>query len=210
VLREFLQHRRSELLTRWTLKVARRPASVARPSDGEGGIPFFLDQLLGALQAEQAATVFDGHDFLRRGFTAAQVVHDCGDLGAAIAELAFEYRAVIELNEFRTLDRCLDNAIAVAVAEFSFHRNPALADHIPLQLEERLEMLSIELRNRTRAATLALTAIRLGHVSPNGATGAALDKALTSLSSLIDDSLADLRGTAARAMPSCSGNAVEY
>jgi len=70
-----------------------------------------------ALHQEQSATVFDGRDFLRRGFTVAQVARDCGDLGAAITELAFECNAIIELDEFRTLDRCLDNAIAAAKLE---------------------------------------------------------------------------------------------
>jgi len=165
-----------------------------------------------ALHEDPSATAFGGRDFLRRGFAAAQVAQDCGNLGAAITELAFECNAIIELNEFRMLDRCIDNAIAAAVAEDSFRDNSAVADHSALRLEERLETLSIELRSRIHATTLALTAIRLGHVSPNGATGAALDRSLISLSSLIDHSLADVRGTArlARAMPSSSSNAVEY
>jgi hypothetical protein len=177
-----------------------------------GGIPFFLDQLVSALHEDPSATAFDGRDFLRRGFTAAQVVRDCGNLGAAITDLVSECNAIIELNEFRTLDRCIDNAIAAAVAEYSLRDDASVADHSALQLEECLDTLSIELRSRIHAATLALTAIRLGHVSPNGATGAALDRSLTSLSTLIEHSLADVRGTArlGRAMPSFSSNAVEY
>ena len=212
MLREFIESRRSELITRWTQKVARRSAAGPRPTHAEGGIPFFLDQLVRALREDPCATAFDGRDFLRRGFAAAQVVQDCGNLGAAITELAFECNAIIELNEFRMLDRCIDNAIAAAVAEHSFRDNSVVADHGALRLEERLETLSIELRSRIHATTLALTAIRLGHVSPNGATGAALSRSLIRLSSLIDHSLADVRGTArlALAMPSSSSNAVEY
>jgi hypothetical protein len=60
---------------------------------------------------------------LRLGFTIEQVVHDCGDLCQAITDLAFERSVPIEIDEFRTLNRCLDNGIADAVMEFSFQRS---------------------------------------------------------------------------------------
>ena len=49
-----------------------------------------------------------------------QVIHDYGDLCQAITELAFEQAAPFETKEFRTLNRCLDNAIADAVTEFTY------------------------------------------------------------------------------------------
>ena len=49
------------------------------------------------------------------GYTADQVVHDYGDLCQAITDLAFERDAPFAVDEFRTLNRCLDNAIADAV-----------------------------------------------------------------------------------------------
>lgn len=195
MLHAFLKNRRSELITRWTLRVAKRLGPGPRPADVEWGIPFFLDELLSALQAEQAATLFDGREFLRRGFTATQVVYDCGNLREAITEVALERNAIIDLDEFRTLDRCLDNAIAAAVAECSFHENSTVADHTALRLEERRAALAFELRNRIRAATLALTAIKLGYVSPNGATAAVLDQSLIRLRSVIDHSLDEVRPT---------------
>lgn len=53
-----------------------------------------------------------GRDLLQQGFTLDQVVHDYGDLCQAVTELAFEDGAAIQVDEFRTLNRCLDNAIA--------------------------------------------------------------------------------------------------
>lgn len=197
MLRELLKNRRSELITRWALKVAKRLGHGPRPVDVEWGIPFFLDELLSALQADQAAPVFDGRAFLRRGFTAAQIVHDCGELREAIAEVALERDAIIELDEFRTLDRCLDNAIAAAVAECSFQQGSAPPGHTAVPLEERLAALAFELRNRIHVATLALTAIKLGYVSPNGASAAVLDQSLSRLCSFIDDALDEGRLTAA-------------
>jgi len=66
VLREFIESRRSELITRWTQKIAGRSAAGPRPTNAEGGIPFFLDQLVRALHEDASAMAFDGHDFLRR------------------------------------------------------------------------------------------------------------------------------------------------
>jgi len=54
---------------------------------------------------------------LQHGFTVDQVVHDYGDLCQAITKLAVDRGAAIQVEEFRTLNRCLDNAIADAVTE---------------------------------------------------------------------------------------------
>jgi len=48
---------------------------------------------------------------------------DYGDLCQAITDWAFELDAVIEIDEFRTRNRCLDNAIANAVTEFGYQRD---------------------------------------------------------------------------------------
>ena len=110
------------------------------------GIPLFLDQLIKTLQAEQAAepmrsrkvsgpagggavssemgasAALHGRELMQQGFTVDQVVHDYGDLCQAITDLAFEVKAPIEIDEFRTLNRCLDNGIADAVTEYSYQR----------------------------------------------------------------------------------------
>ena len=53
-----------------------------------------------------------GSDLLAMGFTVSQVVHDYGDVCQAITELAIEKRAKISAEDFHTLNRCLDTAIA--------------------------------------------------------------------------------------------------
>src|SRR5690606_31290206 len=64
-----------------------------------------------------------GRELLEMGFTIDQVVHDYGDLCQAITDLAVERDAPFSVDEFRTLNRCLDNAIADAVTEFSYQRD---------------------------------------------------------------------------------------
>ena len=142
-----------------------------------------------------------GRELLQQGFTIDQVVHDYGDLCQAITGLAFEHDAPIQVDEFRTLNRCLDNAIADAVTEFAYQRERAMADKGLQAFAERLGFLAHEMRNLINSATLSVVAIRTGKVALSGATGAVLDRSLQGLRDLIDRSLADVRATAAMPAP---------
>ena len=182
------------------------------------GIPLFLDQLIKTLEVEQtsepmesrkvsgpagggrpvlsemgAAAALHGRELLQQGFTVDQVVHDYGDLCQAITDLAFERKAPIEIDEFRTLNRCLDNGIADAVTEYAYQRNSALTNNGVQALNERLGFLAHELRNLLHTATLAFTAIKAGNVGVTGSTGAVLERSLIGLRTLVDRSLADVR-----------------
>ena len=129
----------------------------------------------------------------RSGFTVDQVVHDYGDLCQAITDLAFELKAPIEVDEFRTLNRCLDNGIADAVTEYSYQRFSVVANDGVQALSERLGFLAHELRNLIYTATLAFAAIKTGGVGVAGPTGAALERSLIGLRTLVDRSVADVR-----------------
>jgi len=137
-----------------------------------------------------------GRELLQHGYTVDQVVHGYGDLCQAITDLAFEKETPFEVDEFRTLNRCLDNAIADSVSEFSYQRDLLLVDAGVLALNERLGFFAHELRNLIQNATLAVTAIKAGNVGLAGATGAVLDRSLIGLRNLVDRSLADVRVTA--------------
>ena len=219
VLHDFLTANREDLTDRCRLKVAQRRAPKATAIELEHGIPLFLDQLIKTLRVEQGAAPMQsrrvsgpsggggtseigetaarhGLELLQHGFTVDQVVHDYGDLCQAITDLAFERGAPVSVDEFRTLNRCLDNAIADAVTEFDYQRDLLIADKGVQALNERLGFLAHELRNLIQTATLAVTAIKAGNVGLAGATGAVLDRSLIGLRNLIDHSLADVRVTA--------------
>jgi hypothetical protein len=215
VLHEFLIANRDDLIDRCRAKVARRPAPKATAAELEHGIPLFLDQLVTTLRLEQSAgrvrsrkaprggpsersqmgttAARHGLELLQRGFTVDQVVHGYGDLCQAITDLAFELDTPIQTLEFRTLNRCLDNAIADAVTEFAYQRDLLVAEKSEHALNERLGFLAHELRNLIQTATLAVTAMKAGNVGLAGATGAVLDRSLIGLRNLIDRSLADVR-----------------
>jgi signal transduction histidine kinase len=220
MLYDFLTANRADLIARCRAKVAQRIAPGATDAELENGISLFLDQLIKTLRMEQTpepllsrrvsgpsggnsrrsemgeTATLHGLELLRHGFTVEQVVHDYGDLCQAITDLAFEHEAPVEIDEFRTLNRCLDNAIAQAVTEFSRHREVLIVDKAVQALNERLGFLAHELRNHLQTATLALTVIRKGNVGVTGATGSILNLSLVRLRTLIDRSLADVRVTA--------------
>jgi signal transduction histidine kinase len=220
MLHEFLTVNRANLIERCRLKVTKRMAPKVTDAELLHGIPAFLDQLIKTLQVEQtsdpmrsrkvsgpagggpavseikATATLHGRELSFQGFTVEQVVHDYGDLCQAIMELASEHDAPIEIDEFRTLNRCLDNGIADAVTEYAFQRN-SLVEYTEVKaLNERLGFLAHELRNHLHIATLAVTAIKAGNVGITGATGSVLDRSLIGMRSLIDRSLAEVRITA--------------
>lgn len=220
MLHEFLTTNRVELIDRCRLKVAQRPSPKATDAELEHGVPLFLDQLIKTLRVEQIpalkpnrkppgksgespgttdigiSAALHGRELLEQGFTIDQVVHDYGDLCQAVTELAFQDGVAIEVEEFRTLNRCLDNAIADAVTEFSYQNDSLAADKGVQAWNEQLGFLAHEMRNLIHTATLAVDALKGGNVGLTGATGAVLDRSLLGMRSLIDRSLADVRVTA--------------
>jgi len=138
---------------------------------------------------------------LALGFTVEQVVHDYGDLCQAITELAHERDAPFQVEEFRTLNRCLDNAIADAVSEFSAQRDSVVADRLSSEANERLGFLVHELRNALQMANLSVRAMELGGLTLMGATGSVLKRSLSSMRNLVDSSLAEVRAGSSAPIP---------
>jgi signal transduction histidine kinase len=225
MMHDFLSNNRDDLIERCRLKVAHRPARGATVQQLQSGVPLFLDQLIQTLRIEQTAKPMNsrkisgpasgepsfsaigtsaaqhGRQLLKLGFSVDQVVHDYGDLCQAITDLAYERDAPFQIDEFRTLNRCLDNAIADAVTEFSYQRDSASTGKHVEEMNERLGFFAHELRNFLQTATLAFAAAKAGSLSLSGATGSVLERSLTGLRELIDHSLAEVRLTAGGPTP---------
>jgi signal transduction histidine kinase len=206
MLEDFLSRNRATLIARCRAKVAARRAPRAAEQELGQGIPRFLDHLIDALRQEgqgaartsdlAAAAAQHGHELFRRGFTAGQIVHAYGDLRQVITDLALEQDAAVTVSELRTLNRCLDNAVADAVTELGRRRDEFASSEHRRSTNERLGYLAHELRNLIHRATLAVATIKQGKVGIWGATGALLDRSLIALSDLIDRSLVEVRLTA--------------
>jgi signal transduction histidine kinase len=122
-------------------------------------------------------------------------VHDYGDVCQAITELAVELNAPISTDDFRTLNRCLDDAIAGAVTEYGRERNQSGIDGESARASERLGFFAHELRNLMNTALMAFEVLRTGNVGVVGSTGAVLHRSLLASRALITRSLAEVRLT---------------
>jgi hypothetical protein len=210
MLHEFLTSNRQQLISRCRKNAARRFEPTEAAAAIDHGVPLFLEQLVETLRAEQGthlrsvdseameppteigrAAALHGAELLRRGLTVGQVVHDYGDVCQCITTLAVELDASISTDEFRTLNRCLDNAIANAVASFGVARQVSV-DRRAETWQQRVDAFSIEQGRLIDIASHSLVAIKTGDIGINGATGRLLAHTLEELRSLAQRSLPEI------------------
>jgi hypothetical protein len=160
----------------------------------------FLNQLsdtlrLGLLTSPEITTAATRHgrDLLHQGLSVSQVVHDYGDVCQAIVELAAEMNAPISVGDFRTLNRCLDDAIAGAVTEYGRERNQSDVEGESARANKRLGFFAHELRNLLNTAIMAFEVLKTGNVGVAGSTGTVLHRSLMASHALIARSLAEVR-----------------
>jgi len=170
-------------------------------SDGlDSGVPLFLTQLAENLKADTLATpatttaigasaARHGRELLERGYNVSQVVHHYGDVCQAITECALEHHTPITTEEFHTLNRCLDTAIAGAVTEHA----RVTAERTSASEFDRLGRAAHEFRDLLNAALLAFQALKHSQVTINGSAGMVLGRSLMSLRSMIDSTLSEFR-----------------
>jgi signal transduction histidine kinase len=215
---QFLEDNRRALIARCRAKVALRASSGEAVDELEHGITPFIDQLIKTLRVEKgdtpllsrkvsgevgggvptlsevgATAAAHGRELHAHGYSVEALVHDYGDLCQAITDLAVERDFRIGADEFRVFNRCLDNAIAIAVTEYGFQHDARVAERNADAVNERLGVFAHELRNSLGTVSLALEIIRSGKVGLAGATGLVLDRSLLQMRHLIDRSLAEAR-----------------
>jgi hypothetical protein len=180
-LHEFIGGNRAELIRRCKSKVAKRSSPARTAATLEHGVPIFLDQLVAELRdgtsrsvAIKESAAKHGSDLLRQGFTVSQVVHDYGDVCQSVTDLAVESNAPISTDDFRTLNRCLDEAIAGAVTQ-----------HAAEQEDTRDGKVS-ELRNLLNTAIAAFDVLQTGSVAVGGSTGSVVHRSLLQLRTVLD------------------------
>jgi hypothetical protein len=182
-LHKFIRNNRKEVIRRCRAKVATRSAPLPTEAEIDHGVPLFLDQLCEELRHGPSQTleiskgaIQHGHDLQLRGFTVGQVVHDYGDICQSVSDLAWEMAAPISTDEFRTLNRCLDDAIAGAVTEYARGHEVTREDE------------SNQLRTLTKTAITAFEVIQTGTVGLEGTTAAVLHRSLKAIWALVDRS----------------------
>ena len=200
VLNDFIATHRQELIERARSMVALRPAPNPTSDELENGVPLFLTQL-GHVFAREAANVAPdgsvmgieatalGNELLAKGYSIAQVVQNYGDICQAVTELAGELEIEFSNDEFHTLNRCLDDAIASAVTEYARQSGADASAADVLRQGE----FTHELRNYLNTAMLTFEVLKTGRVGLNGSTVEVLGRSLRGLRELVDRSLSEVR-----------------
>ena len=202
MLYEFIAVNRNEIIRRCRQKVAARSVPLPTKAEIDHGVPLFLEQLadtlrLGLVSSPEIgkSAIEHGHDLLLQGFTVSQVVHDYGDVCQSVTELAVESNAAISAEDFRTLNRCLDDAIAGAVTQYGGERNQSGIDGESARGNERLGFFAHEMRNLVNTAIMAFEVLKTGNVGVAGSTGTVLHRSLMASRALINRSLSEIRLT---------------
>jgi signal transduction histidine kinase len=123
------------------------------------------------------------------------VVHDYGDVCQSITELALEINAPVSTDDFRRLNRCLDDAIAGAVTEYGRGQYQSTLDEETARRSDRLGFLAHELRGLINTGIFAFEVLKTGNVGVAGSTGTILHRSLLDMRTLIGRSLAEVRLT---------------
>ena len=199
MLHEFVRENREEIIRRCRAKVTVRRSPTPTKAEIDHGVPMFLDELVAELRLgltpnpDIAKTATQhGHDLLRQGFTVSQVVHDYGDICEAITELAMDLGAPISTDDFHSLNRCLDDAIAGAVTQYEHEQ---YLDDDATDDSEHLGVMARELRNAIHNASVAFEMIKSGRVGLEGSTGTTLGQSILSSQHLIDRLLDQIYAT---------------
>ena len=187
MLHEFVSSNREELVRRCRSKGSARDSPVFAPAGLDHGVPLVLEQLVWALRCEEEGAspgrtpataevsrtaVLHGQELVEQGYTVGQVVHDYGDIGQAITELAIERNAPVTVAELDTLNSFLDSAIADAVGRYAVDRDQTR--------DEQRRLLDTAVR--------AFAALKVGDIGLEGAAGQLLEQSLRKLRALIDRS----------------------
>ncbi len=200
MLHDFIRSNCDELISRTRARVSARPWPSHSSGELENDVRGFLTQLSEALRPEMTAVPFPptamgsaaakhGGDLLAKGFTISQVVHDYGDVCQTITELAVEKRQSISPEEFHTLNRCQDTAIAEAVAEYGRLKVEATSHH---DLEHRAQ-IAHELRNVVQTALLSFRVLKAGKAGASSSTGAVLGRSLVDIRDLAESVVSEVR-----------------
>ena len=212
MLHEFLTAHRAALISDCRARAAARFASPMSDESIAHGVPLFLQQLVESLREEAPERPTDGAEprpapraaaigrgaarhgaeLLLQGCSIDQVVRNYGDVCQSITTLAITLQAPISIDEFRTLNRCLDDAIADAVTAFKSDRQAQTQARAEI-LCDSLNEFADEHQRLVELAIQAYSAIRSGTVGAAGSTGTMLEQTLLGLRHLAARNLPAIR-----------------
>jgi signal transduction histidine kinase len=190
-LHDVLKTHREEVIQRWATAVRGTLHPVAMPRAAlVDHLPLFLDEVIEALRLEEASetsptAAVHGGQRLELGFNLDGVVREYGALGDAIVDVANARQAPLTARDYRVLSTCITTGIAEAVAQYARQRDAELQR----QANEHFAFIAHELRNPLGAALMAVNLLRTKQLFSQERTAQVLDRSLTRMHQLIEESL---------------------
>jgi hypothetical protein len=198
MLADFVVSNREQIISRCQAKVAKRSSPPPSKNGIDHGVPMFLDELVAELRLglspnpDIAATAAKhGHDLLKQGLSSSEVVHNYGDVCQVITEMAVENEAPIAADDFRMLNRCLDDAIASAITQYGNERD-ATTSAKGDRAGNRMRVSVDRLGAFVAAAQDAFDAIQSGKVGIAGSTGTLLGRSLRAIADMKEQIQAEM------------------
>ena len=217
MLHDFLIANRQELIGRCRDKAAKRRGAMLLTSAADNDAPLFLEQLVETLQREASApppgagetpgpaapteicqaAAIHGSEMPRNGYTVDLLVHASADICQAITELAIDRSEPISTNEFRILNRSLDNAIAEAVTAYGEDRQVSIVEQADA-VGGHLDHFASAQQGLLETAIQTFMALQTGKLGLTGTTAMAHLHSLNALRALTDQSVSAVRLATAR------------
>ncbi|MEO8554426.1 MAG: ATP-binding protein, partial [Kofleriaceae bacterium] len=126
----------------------------------------------------------NGSDHVRLGLGIGHLVSGYGDVCQVIATLAIEHETAIAVADFRTLNLCVDEAIAAAARAHGRDREQLVVQKAAVDLGQ----LADSLQGALSAAMTANRLLQSGTVGTRASTARVLDRSLQTLCDLVDSS----------------------
>ena len=185
MLHAFITLYRDEIIDSCRQKAAARCTQPRSNLETDHGVPLFLDQLVAVLLAGQllVAPASRAADPVTVGASTT------GDICQSITELGIKTNTPFNTEDFGTLNRCLDNAIAAAVKMYTSQSEKGIIQRAREHPSEQMVFIIHELRNLVSTAVAAFDVLTTGEVGVPGSTGAVLRRSLAGLRDLAAYSL---------------------
>jgi hypothetical protein len=153
MLHDFITTYREAIIANTSERLSSRGWPSAKAQQLQYGVPVFLTQIAETLKFQTSATpsgpeaisataVLHGCELMAMGFNLSEVVHSYGDICQAITHTALDHGAPIAVEEFVSLNRCLDTAIAEAVTEHARLTMQQLSARETQRLKQMVEEVS--------------------------------------------------------------------
>lgn len=194
-LADFIAANKNEIIERWREHVTSRLSLQLEKSELRNDLPDFLDEVADILRGEEEdwrqieSAESHGRQRVRLGVDVGSLVEEMTMVSEAIAELANRQGQEFPGNELLRMTSAIGRGAAASVRAYAGMRDKQLAD----QAAQHFSFIAHEIRNPLHSAQLAAQLLTAAPRSDRKKSLERLDRALSQLSDLVDDSLIEAR-----------------